>query len=215
VKSAKNLLGGDDRPVIDQQAAGPAGPLDSTFGPLLQLMGKNSAQSVMAADSSLSLQTYLTRLTRVRLRLQQVANAADPQAMMQQLAQTVFQGKSVDLTDTQEYGSLVAASLGEEWSGFGQTMFVQPLTQAWETVLQPSAASLNEAWQRSVVANWNSAFKGVIPLLPRRATPRCRCWRRSSAAIPDVLTVSSARSWAAFCTGRAAPGWRTEPAARG
>ncbi|MCD6626352.1 hypothetical protein, partial [Klebsiella michiganensis] len=84
-----------------------------------QLMGKNSAQSVMAADSSLSLQTYLTRLTRVRLRLQQVANAADPQAMMQQLAQTVFQGKSVDLTDTQEYGSLVAASLGEEWSGFG------------------------------------------------------------------------------------------------
>ncbi|MBZ7357929.1 ImcF-related family protein, partial [Klebsiella michiganensis] len=163
VKSAKNLLGGDDRPVIDQQAAGPAGPLDSTFGPLLQLMGKNSAQSVMAADSSLSLQTYLTRLTRVRLRLQQVANAADPQAMMQQLAQTVFQGKSVDLTDTQEYGSLVAASLGEEWSGFGQTMFVQPLTQAWETVLQPSAASLNEAWQRSVVANWNSAFKGRYP----------------------------------------------------
>ncbi|WP_341545845.1 ImcF-related family protein, partial [Klebsiella michiganensis] len=163
VKSAKNLLGGDDRPVIDQQAAGPAGPLDSTFGPLLQLMGKNSAQSVMAADSSLSLQTYLTRLTRVRLRLGQVANAADPQAMMQQLAQTVFQGKSVDLTDTQEYGSLVAASLGEEWSGFGQTMFVQPLTQAWETVLQPSAASLNEAWQRSVVANWNSAFKGRYP----------------------------------------------------
>ncbi|HDX8854779.1 TPA: type VI secretion protein VasK, partial [Klebsiella michiganensis] len=163
VKSAKNLLGGDDRPVIDQQAAGPAGPLDSTFGPLLQLMGKNSAQSVMAADSSLSLQTYLTRLTRVRLRLQQVANAADPQAMQQQLAQTVFQGKSVDLTDTQEYGSLVAASLGEEWSGFGQTMFVQPLTQAWETVLQPSAASLNEAWQRSVVANWNSAFKGRYP----------------------------------------------------
>jgi type VI secretion system protein ImpL len=83
--------------------------------------------------------------------------------MMQQLAQTVFQGKSVDLTDTREYGSLVAASLGEEWSGFGQTMFVQPLTQAWETVLQPSAASLNDAWQRSVVVNWNSAFKGRYP----------------------------------------------------
>lgn len=163
VKSAKNLLGNDDKPVIDQQANGPVGPLNSTFGPLLALMGKNSMQNVMAADSSLSLQTYLTRLTRVRLRLQQVANAADPQAMMQQLAQTVFQGKSVDLTDTRDYGNLVAASLGEEWNGFGQTMFVQPLTQAWEKVLQPSAASLNEAWQRSVVANWNSAFKGRYP----------------------------------------------------
>ncbi|MFA7953490.1 type VI secretion protein VasK, partial [Klebsiella oxytoca] len=147
VRTAKNLPGKDKKPVIDQQAAGPRGPLDSTFGPLLTLTGKNSAQKVMAADSSLSLQTWLTRITRVRLKLQQVANAADPQAMMQQLAQTVFRGRSVELTDTQEYGSLVAASLGEAWRGFGQTMFVQPLTQAREAVLQPSAASLNEAWQ--------------------------------------------------------------------
>lgn len=82
---------------------------------------------------------------------------------MQTLAQTVFQGKSVDLTDTQQYGSLISASLGEEWSGFGSTMFVQPLTQAWETVLQPSAASLNDKWSRSVVANWQTAFDGRFP----------------------------------------------------
>ncbi|QRS17676.1 ImcF-related family protein [Klebsiella oxytoca] len=163
MRMAKNLPGKDKKPVIDQQAAGPRGPLDSTFGPLLTLTGKNSAQKVMAADSSLSLQTWLTRITRVRLKLQQVANAADPQAMMQQLAQTVFRGRSVELTDTQEYGTLVAASLGEAWRGFGQTMFVQPLTQAREAVLQPSAASLNEAWQRSVVANWNAAFQGRYP----------------------------------------------------
>lgn len=163
IKSAKDLIGSKDKPVIDQHAAGPQGPLDETFGPLLVLMGKNKAGNVMSADNSLSLQTYLTRITRVRLRLQQVANASDPQAMMQTLAQTVFQGKSVDLTDTQQYGSLVAASLGEEWSGFGRTLFVQPLTQAWETVLQPSAASLNERWRRSVVTNWRTAFDGRFP----------------------------------------------------
>ncbi len=117
----------------------------------------------MSADSTLSLQTYLTRITRVRLRLQQVANASDPQEMMQVLAQTVFQGKSVDLTDTQQYGSLISASLGEEWSGFGNTLFVQPLTQAWETVLLPSAASLNDKWRRSVVTNWHTAFDGRFP----------------------------------------------------
>lgn len=163
LKSAKELIGSSVKPVIDQRAAGPRGPLDESFGPLLALMGKNAAGSVMAADSTLSLQTYLTRITRVRLRLQQVASAQDPQTMMQNLAQTVFQGKSIDLTDTQQYGSLVAASLGEEWSGFGNTVFVQPLTQAWETVLQPSAASLNERWHRSVVANWHSAFDGRYP----------------------------------------------------
>ena len=163
IKSAKDLVGGKDKPVIDQSAAGPQGPLDDTFGPLLQLMGKNTGSNVMSADSTLSLQTYLTRITRVRLRLQQVANASDPQEMMQVLAQTVFQGKSVDLTDTQQYGSLISASLGEEWSGFGNTLFVQPLTQAWETVLLPSAASLNDKWRRSVVANWHTAFDGRFP----------------------------------------------------
>lgn len=163
IKSAKDLIGNKEKPAIDQHAAGPQGPLDETFGPLLTLMGKNKTSNVMSADSSLSLQTYLTRITRVRLRLQQVASAPDPQAMMQGLAQTVFQGKSIDLTDTQQYGSLVAASLGEEWSGFGNTIFVQPLNQAWETVLQPSAASLNERWSRAVVANWHSAFNGRYP----------------------------------------------------
>ncbi|HHL3893807.1 TPA: ImcF-related family protein [Klebsiella pneumoniae] len=163
IKSAKDLVGGKDKPVIDQSAAGPQGPLDDTFGPLLQLMGKNTGSNVMSADSTLSLQTYLTRITRVRLRLQQVANASDPQEMMQVLAQTAFQGKSVDLTDTQQYGSLISASLGEEWSGFGNTLFVQPLTQAWETVLLPSAASLNDKWRRSVVANWHTAFDGRFP----------------------------------------------------
>ncbi|WP_252152200.1 ImcF-related family protein [Enterobacter sp. SGAir0187] len=163
IKSAKDLVGGKDKPAIDQSATGPQGPLDETFGPLLQLLGKNTGSNVMSADNSLSLQTYLTRITRVRLRLQQVASASDPQEMMQTLAQTVFQGKSVDLTDTQQYGSLISASLGEEWSGFGSTMFVQPLTQAWETVLQPSAASLNDKWSRSVVANWRTAFEERFP----------------------------------------------------
>jgi len=163
IKSAKDLVGGKDKPAIDQSALGPQGPLDDTFGPLLQLLGKNKGSNVMSADNSLSLQTYLTRITRVRLRLQQVASASDPQEMMQTLAQTVFQGKSVDLTDTQQYGNLISASLGEEWGGFGSTMFVQPLTQAWETVLQPAAASLNDKWNRSVVANWHTAFDGRFP----------------------------------------------------
>lgn len=163
MKSAQELVGSSKKPVIDQGAAGPQGPLDETFGPLLTLMGRNKAANALSGDDSLSLQTYLTRITRVRLRLQQVAGSPDPQEMMQTLAQTVFQGKSVDLTDTRQYGSLIAASLGEEWSGFGQTMFVQPLTQAWETVLQPSAASLNDKWARSVVALWHGAFDGRYP----------------------------------------------------
>ncbi|ENK7137724.1 ImcF-related family protein [Enterobacter roggenkampii] len=193
IKSAKDLVGGKDKPAIDQSASGPQGPLDDTFGPLLQLLGKNKGGNVMSADNSLSLQTYLTRITRVRLRLQQVASASDPQAMMQTLAQTVFQGKSVDLTDTQQYGSLISASLGEEWSGFGSTMFVQPLTQAWETVLQPSAASLNDKWSRSVVANWHTAFDGRFPFAASKSDVSlpmlAEFLRKDSGRIERFLTI--------------------------
>jgi type VI secretion system protein ImpL len=161
MKSAQKLIGQDQAPVIDQQALTPEGPLDASFGPLLGLLGKGG--ETQDGDGSLSLQSFLTRVTRVRLKLQQVSTAPDPQAMVQGLAQTVFQGRSVDLTDTQSYGSLIAASLGSEWSGFGQALFVQPLEQAWGRILQPSAAGLNEQWQRAIVSPWNAAFAGRYP----------------------------------------------------
>ncbi|WP_407719134.1 ImcF-related family protein [Enterobacter sichuanensis] len=157
VKSAKNLLGGDDKDAIDQ-SAGVHGPLDATFGPVLALMDKSRT-----GEQVQSLQSYLTRVTQVRLRLQQVTNAADPQAMTQTIAQTVFQGKAVDLTETRDYGSLIAAGLGQEWSGFGRSVFVTPMEQAWQQVLTPAAESLNAQWQQAVVAEWNSAFGGRYP----------------------------------------------------
>lgn len=160
VKSAKNLLNRDEQPAIDQQA-GAQGPLDATFGPVIALMDTKAGGQ---GNTSLSLQTFLTRVTQVRLKLQQVVNAADPQAMTQTLAQTVFQGKAVDLTETRDYGSLVAASLGQEWSGFGQTVFVQPMEQAWQQVLTPAAQSLNAQWQASIVDDWKSTFGGRYPL---------------------------------------------------
>ncbi|EOY8403162.1 ImcF-related family protein [Enterobacter asburiae] len=157
IKSAKNLLGGDNKDAIDQ-SVGVHGPLDATFGPVLALMDKNRTGA-----QELSLQSFLTRVTQVRLRLQQVTNAADPQAMTQTIAQTVFQGKAVDLTETRDYGSLIAAGLGQEWSGFGRTVFVSPMEQAWQQVLTPAADSLNTQWQQAVVAEWNSAFGGRYP----------------------------------------------------
>ncbi|WP_223536763.1 MULTISPECIES: ImcF-related family protein [unclassified Pseudomonas] len=161
VQSAQQLLGKEPVPVIEQAKPGGGSPLDATFGPLLTLLGKDADN---ANDSErLSLQAFLNRVIRVRLKLQQVSNAPNPQAMTQALAQSVFQGHSVDLTDTQAYGSLLAASLGAEWDGVGQTLFVQPLEQAWQRVLQPSVAGLNSQWQRAIVRDWQGAFAGRYP----------------------------------------------------
>jgi type VI secretion system protein ImpL len=162
VKSARNLLNSDPQKAIDQNS-GPHGPMDDTFVPVLNLIS-NKGDS----NNSLSLQTFLTRVTRVRLKLQQVTGAADPQAMMQALAETVFRGKSVDITDTRDYGSLVAASLGQEWSGFGQAVFVQPMVQAWQQVLSPTASSINSQWQQTIVGDWEHDFNDRWPFSPNK-----------------------------------------------
>lgn len=161
VDSAKKLVGSKkSAQQFAAEAQGPRGPLDAVFGPLNGLMaGKDGTGS----NGNLSFQSWLARVTQVRLKLQQVTSAPDPQAMAQMLAQTVFQGKAIDLTDTRDYGSLVAASLGQEWNGFGQALFVQPLDLAWRQVLAPAAGSLNARWQSTIVSQWNTAFTGRYP----------------------------------------------------
>lgn len=161
VDSAKKLIGRKKNvQQFIEQTRGPKGPLDGVFGPLNGLMaGKDGTGS----NGNLSFQSWLARVTQVRLKLQQVTSAPDPQAMAQMLAQTVFQGKAIDLTDTRDYGSLVAASLGQEWNGFGQALFVQPLDLAWRQVLAPAAGSLNARWQNTIVSQWNTAFAGRYP----------------------------------------------------
>lgn len=159
ISSTKELLNKDKKPVISQKTEF-SGPLEATFGPIVNFI---DPQATNSADN-LSLQAYLTRVTRVRLKLQQIANAPDPQAMSQALAQSIFEGKTVDLSETRDYGSLIAASFGQEWAGFGETLLVQPMTQAWEQLLTPTAEGINTEWRNAIVNEWNSAFGGRYPL---------------------------------------------------
>ncbi len=172
VRKAQGLLGGGD---TDATMATMANPLDRSFGPLLALLGEATPASVngrassnvnaanSAAFNGVSLSRTLTAATTVRLKLQQIQSSPDAQSMARALAQAVFQGKLSDLTQARDDASLTAASLGAQWAGFGQAMFVQPLDSAWQAVLQPAAASLNEAWRVAVAAPFASMFASRYP----------------------------------------------------
>jgi type VI secretion system protein ImpL len=112
----------------------------------------------------------------MRLKLQQMANSADTEAMARVAAQSVLQGKTSDIADSRDYASRVAASLGEQWAGFGQ-MLQAPLNQTWQAVVQPAAASLNDIWRNSIVADWNQAFGGRYPFADSD----------NDASIPDMV----------------------------
>jgi len=171
IGKAQQLVGADEKDP-SKQAQPQRAPLASAFGPILRLTGsdlvggapaqtgKAAAQMVSAAD--LSLARYLERVTSMRLKLQQMVNSADTEGMARVAAQSVLQGKTSDIADSREYASRVAASLGEQWAGFGQ-LLQAPLNQTWQAVVQPAAASLNDIWRNSIVADWNLAFGGRYP----------------------------------------------------
>jgi type VI secretion system protein ImpL len=91
-----------------------------------------------------------------------MVNSADTDAMSRVAAQSVLQGKTSDIAESRDYASRVAASLGQQWAGFGQ-LLQAPLDQTWQTVVQPAAASLNDIWRTSIVADWNRTFGGRYP----------------------------------------------------
>lgn len=155
IRSAQELIGNKSKTGLPKNNQ-PSGPLTQTFAPLTSLLKNDNT-------NGLSLQTYLLRVTQVRLKLQNIANSADPQAMMQVLAKSVFKGSSVDLTETRDYGNLIAANLGEEWSGFGYSLFKRPLEQSWQVVLAPASMSFNDLWQTYIVSQWEKSFAGRYP----------------------------------------------------
>ena len=159
VKSANTFTNPELSPNISQKAVF-TGPLEAIFTPIFNFI---DTQTVNQANDNLSLSAYLARITRMRLTLQQIINAADSQAMSQTLAQPIFEGKAVNLTEMRVFGELVAVNLGQEWRGFGETLLVKPLTQAWQQLLTPAAQAINREWQSTLLNEWNTAFGGRYP----------------------------------------------------
>ncbi|MCG5075967.1 ImcF-related family protein [Paraburkholderia tagetis] len=171
ISKAQQLVGADNKDP-SKQSQPQLAPLAVAFGPILRLTGSDlvsiaPAQSgkvaaQQATTGDLSLARYLERVTAMRLKVQQMVASPDTEAMSRVAAQAVLQGKSSDIADSRDYASRVAASLGEQWAGFGQ-LFRAPLNQTWQAVVQPAAASLNDIWRGSILADWNQAFGGRYP----------------------------------------------------
>ncbi|KWA74590.1 type VI secretion protein VasK [Burkholderia ubonensis] len=170
ISKAQQLVGGSEKDP-SKQTQPQLAPLATAFGPILRLTGSDlvsgapangKAAAQLAATGDLSLARYLERVTAMRLKASQIVSGADPDAMARQAAQSVLQGKTSDMAESRDYASRLAASLGEQWSGFGD-LFRAPFDQTWQVVVQPAASSLNEMWRTAIVADWNRTFGGRYP----------------------------------------------------
>ena len=170
INKAQPFVGGSEKDPSKQMQPQPA-PLAKAFGPILRLTSServsgapvsSKAAAQLASTGDLSVARYLERVTAMRLKAWQIVSAADPDPMARQAAQSVLQGKSSDMAEGRDYASRLAASLGGQWSGFGELLRA-PFDQAWRVVVQPAASSLNEMWRTAIVSDWNRAFGGRYP----------------------------------------------------
>lgn len=182
VNKAKGIVG-EKGGRTESPGSAAAGPLAAAFGPVLRL-GVHAEQTGAAGGGDLSLQRLLDRATALRLRLQQITHGSDGHAQAQQLAQGMFQGRGSELADAQAYAHLMAASLGKEWAGTGDTLFVRPIVQATQAVLEPAQRSLNAAWREHIVTDWNKSFAGRYPFADTR----------NDASLPELARFLRART---------------------
>ncbi|EDT43671.1 ImcF-related family protein [Burkholderia ambifaria] len=170
ISKAQQLVGADEKDP-SKQAKPQLAPLAAAFGPILRLTGSDLVAGAPsggkgvtppAPTGDLSLARYLERITAMRLKTSQIVSSPDPDAIARLAAQSVLQGKTSDIAASRDYASRVAASLGEQWSGFG-ALFRAPFDQSWQVIVQPAAASLNEIWRTAILADWNKTFGGRYP----------------------------------------------------
>ncbi|MDE1180313.1 ImcF-related family protein [Paraburkholderia sp.] len=167
VTKAQNLFGAKQRRsdgLTETSRYATSGPLDATFGPVLRLIAQDDA--ALSANGDVSLSRFIERVTALRLTLQQITDGPDADANARRIAQAWFQGRSSPLAESQTYAQLVAASVGAQWSGMGDALFVHPVARAAQLALQPAQASLNDAWRRTILSAWNRAFVGRYPFSP-------------------------------------------------
>lgn len=171
LNSAKQLVSSDKTSEGPQTVTGvvrkegkPADVVAQTFAPLLAILPAEEGQKNNGTPpGGLTLQDYLLQVTQVRLLLQQTTASNAPQAGMLALMQGSLNSQDSVLATARHRGALLAASLGQDWSGFATAAFNEPLDQAWQSVQEPATQALNDAWQQRVVNSWQEAFNGRYP----------------------------------------------------
>ncbi|MDI2111746.1 ImcF-related family protein [Commensalibacter nepenthis] len=159
VRSTRKLFWNDKDDAINQKET-VSYPMDDTFGSLFAIIeGKAGGDGT----TNINIQSFLTKVTLLRLKLQQIAKINNPRAVNNM----VFQEKDEQLAESSQYSQLMAAFIGDSLGGLGNTLFVKPIEQIKQSVTQPASQNMNNAWQKNIADEWNKAFSKKYPFDPQ------------------------------------------------
>lgn len=120
---------------------------------------------VYASDNSdLSLSSLQMQVRSLRDRIHGLSSVSGGIAA---LSQSVLQGTQIDNHITQ-LPQRLTSQLGRGWQPMTQALFIAPISQTWQGMMQPATAGINSAWQREIVQPWQQAFANKFPFTNSR-----------------------------------------------
>jgi len=141
-------------------------PSEAPMGPI----GKEFAgvgRIVAERDNTSLLRGYLSALSKLRTRFNQIKNQGDPGPGARQLMQQTLDGNGSELADALKYvDEQMLTGMETSQRQALRPLLVRPLIQAHKVILQPTAAELNKVWSAQVYQLFQQSLASKYPFAP-------------------------------------------------
>lgn len=145
--------------VAGSVASSQSGPIGHDFAVVSQLMVPRADNG----DTSM-MKTYLSSLTKLRSRFNQLKTAGDYGPGSVQLVKQTLDGSGSELSDALKFvDEQMLNGVSDKGKATMRPMLVRPLIQAFTVLLKPAEQELNKSWAAEIYAPFSQNLAGKYP----------------------------------------------------
>lgn len=155
----ESILRQTPKPAAASNPGMQAGPIGREFAVVAQLMTPRADNG----DTSM-MKTYLSSLTKLRSRFNQLKTAGDYGPGSIQLVKQTLDGSGSELSDSLKFvDEQMLNGVSDKGKATMRPMLVRPLMQAFAVLLKPAEHELNKSWAAEIYAPFNQNLGGKYP----------------------------------------------------
>ncbi len=134
----------------------PMGPIGNAFSGVAWIVSER--------DNNSLLRGYLTSLSKLRTRFNQIKNQGDPGPGARQLMQQTLEGSGSELADALRYvDEQMLASMEPAQRQTLRPLLVRPLVQAYAVIIDPTAVEINKIWNAQAYQSFQQSLANKYP----------------------------------------------------
>lgn len=158
IQSAKNSVLERTEKLVLGNASTQAVPGQSTqFGEIGSKFSALAAMTGGAEGARIPLSAYLDALTKLKVKVAQIASNGEPDTAARQLMQATLGGSGSELVEALALvDGVLLANASEETKEIVRPLLVRPLMQTYAVLIPYAERDINRAWQSEVIGAWRN-----------------------------------------------------------